>query len=296
MRYLNSKDVAEVLGINISTLKRWTENGTIECTKTAGGHRKFTMQHVRDYYKNNKKSDKNLGLGLEHLDHKIIFDMINKNNFKELAQILADSSLESDELSVDTLINGLYMKGVGVEIICDEVVEPGSEIVENALRQGYISHIESFISRKLITRSIESLNSNKPNGTFNGKSVLCVNFEDNLPDLGVVMSEIIFRHHGYNVLNTGSHAELGNLKVILEKKQVDAILFYLCNMQCCMATVEENLKKTQSQVGDIITLANNLNIDVIFGGSGLHLLPMVKDRVSKTFKSYSDLTLLVSNE
>ena len=57
MRYLNSKDVAEVLGINISTLKRWTENGTIECTKTAGGHRKFTMQHVRDYYKNNKKSD-----------------------------------------------------------------------------------------------------------------------------------------------------------------------------------------------------------------------------------------------
>ena len=60
MRYLSSNDVAEILGINISTLKRWTENGTIGCSKTAGGHRKFTMQHVRDYYKNNKNSDKNL--------------------------------------------------------------------------------------------------------------------------------------------------------------------------------------------------------------------------------------------
>ena len=296
MRYLSSNDVAEVLGINISTLKRWTENGSIECTKTAGGHRKFTMQHIRDYYKKNKKSDKNLGLGLEHLEHKIIFDMINKNNFKELAQVLADSSLESDDLSVNTLINGLYMKGVGVEKICDKVVEPGSQIVENALRQGYISHIESFISRKLITRSIESLNANKPNGSSNGKSVLCINFEDNLPDLGVVMSEIIFRHHGYNVLNTGSHAELGNLKSVLEKRQVNAILFYLCNMQCCMATVEDNLIKTQEQISDIITLAGNLNIDIIFGGNGLHLLPTIKDRVGKTFKSYSDLVTLISNQ
>ena len=50
MRFLSSNDVAEILGINISTLKRWTENGTIGCSKTAGGHRKFTMQHVRDYY------------------------------------------------------------------------------------------------------------------------------------------------------------------------------------------------------------------------------------------------------
>ena len=62
MRYLNSNDVAEILGINISTLKRWTENGTIGCSKTAGGHRKFTMQHVRDYYKSNKNSDRSMGL------------------------------------------------------------------------------------------------------------------------------------------------------------------------------------------------------------------------------------------
>ena len=52
MKYLNSKEVANILGINISTLKRWTDNGTIKCKKTPGGHRKFTMQHIREYYKN----------------------------------------------------------------------------------------------------------------------------------------------------------------------------------------------------------------------------------------------------
>ena len=58
MRYLTSKNVAEILGINISTLKRWTDNGTLECTKTAGGHRKFTMQNIRDFHKSQENSGK----------------------------------------------------------------------------------------------------------------------------------------------------------------------------------------------------------------------------------------------
>ncbi len=293
MRYLNSNDVAEILGINISTLKRWTENGTIGCSKTAGGHRKFTMQHVRDYYKSNKNSDRNMGLGLERLEHKTIYELINKSKYSELAKILADSSLESNEMSVNNIVNGAYMKGIKASSICDNIIEPGSMIVENALRQKYISHVEAFISRKLITRSVESLNQSKPNGSFNGKTALCVNFEDNLPDLGVVMSEIVLRHNGYNVLNTGSHAELGNLQSVIEKKNVDLLVFYLCDMQCCMATVQDNLSKTAAQVRSIVTLASKLKVKVIFGGSGIQFLQGVADQIHITFNKYSELEKLI---
>ncbi len=293
MRYLNSKDVAEVLGINISTLKRWTENGTIRCSKTAGGHRKFTMQHVRDYYRNNKNADKNLGLGLERLQHKTVYELINKKEYVELAKILADASLESNEVTVNNIVNGAYMKGIQASTICDEIIEPGSMIVENALSQKYISHVEAFISRKLITRSVESLNHNKPNGSFNGKTALCVNFEDNLPDLGVVMSEIILRHNGYNVLNTGSHAELGSLQDVIKKKNMDLLLFYLCDMQCCMATVKDNLSKTASQIKNIVSLAKKLKVKVIFGGSGINFLPNVSGQIQSTFNRYSDLEKII---
>ena len=124
MRYLTSNDVAEILGVNISTLKRWTDNGTIDCTKTAGGHRKFTMQHVRDYYKKNKNADKSFGLALERLEHKRIYESINKNDFLELATRLADASIESDDLSVSNIIHGGYMKGLPVEYIFDKIRKP----------------------------------------------------------------------------------------------------------------------------------------------------------------------------
>ena len=294
MRYLSSNDVAEILGINISTLKRWTDSGVIECSRTAGGHRKFTMQHVRDYYKSQNVARKNNNLGLEHLEHKKIYDLIDKQDFSELARKLADASLESDELSVSTIINGAYMKGIKVEYICDEIVEPASTMVENALRQGYLSHVETFISRKLITRIVEGLNQNKPNGLFNGKTALCVNFEDNLPDLGVVMSEIVLRHHGYNVLNTGSHADLGNLQAVIEKKKVDLVLFFLCDMQCCMATVKDNLEKTEKQTKLIAEMAQKAGVEVIFGGSGLQFLPSVTSSTDATFIKYSDLKQIIA--
>ena len=293
MRYLSSNDVSEILGVNISTLKRWTESGKIDCVKTAGGHRKFTMQHVRNYYKNNQKANKSLELGLEHLKHKNIYNLINKDEFSELAKILADSSIESDDLTVNTIVNGLYMKGVPVEIICDDVVEPASLVVANGLQQSYLSHIEAFISRKLITRIVEGLNQNKPNGTFNGKTAMCVNFEDNLPDLGVVMSEVILRHSGYNVFNTGSHAELGNLEEVIKKKNVDLLLFYLCDMQCCMATVKDNLDKTENQIFDITKLANNIGIKVIFGGSGLQFIGKASSNIDSRFTKFSELQKII---
>ena len=293
MRYISSKNAAEILGINISTLKRWTENGIIKCTKTPGGHRKFTIQNIRDYYKKNRETKVNSELGLKNYQHKKIYQYINKNKFSKLKQILADASLASDDLTVSTIINGSYMKGVSVETICDEIIDPGSMIVENALRKNYISHIEAFVSRKLITRIVESLISSKPNGSYNGKMALCINFEDNLPDLGVVMSEIILRHNGYNVLNTGSHAKLGDLTKIIIKKPINLILFYLCDMQCCMATFKQNLMKTESQIVKIISLANDNKTNVFFGGAGLEFLPSVQKNIKRTFITYSELKSLI---
>ena len=295
MRYLSSKETADILGINISSLKRWTDSGLLGCKKTAGGHRKFTMQNIRDYFKDNKEASKNLGIGLENFDHKQIYQFINDRNFNELANSLANASIESEEITISTIITGCYMSNISMVEICDHVVEPASIIVENALQQNYLTHVEAFVSRKLITRSVESLSVNKPNKGTNSKnkSALCINFEENLPDLGVVMSDLVLRHNSYNVFNAGSHAELGSLDQIIKKKNISLILFYLCNMQCCMATVEENIEKTEKEVVRISKSFKSLGVKIIFGGSGLNLMPDLKKTVTSTFETFSELSKIV---
>ena len=104
MRYLNSKEAANILGINISTLKRWTENGTLGCKKTAGGHRKFTIQHIRDYYKQHQEAGKKFGAALDNAEHKDIYSLIKSNDYNQLAIRLAETSIISDDLSVIILM------------------------------------------------------------------------------------------------------------------------------------------------------------------------------------------------
>ena len=293
MKYLNSKEVSGILGVNISTLKRWTDSGKLGCEKTAGGHRKFTMQHVRDYYKSNSNSAKGEALSLETKDHKKIYGLINQQDFKQLAVLLAESSLNSDESSVGTIINGPYMNGTPVADLFDFVVDVAGNIVEDKLKNNKIAHTEAYLSRKTITRSVDGLNRDKPNGNFNGKNALCINFEDNLPDIGVVMSEVLMRHNGYNVFNSGSHAELGELSEIIIKRKIDVVLFYLCNLQCCNAVIEENVSKTVKQIHDSIKVANKLDIKILFGGEGLFLLNDIQGKIDNSFLTYNDLKKLI---
>ena len=293
MKYLNSKEVSGILGINISTLKRWTDSGKLGCEKTAGGHRKFTMQHVRDYYKNNSNSLKGEALSLETKDHKKVYGLINQQDYKQLAILLADSSLKSDDSTVGTIVNGLYMNGTPVADLFDFVVDVAGSIVENKLKQDQIVHTDAYLSRKLITRSVDGLNRNKPNGNSNGKNALCVNFEDNLPDIGVVMSEVLMRHNGYNVFNSGSHAQLGELSEIIINRNIDIVLFYLCNLQCCNAVVEENVSKTVKQIYDSIKIAEKLEIQILFGGEGLFLLDDINNKIDNSFLTYNDLRKLI---
>ena len=293
MKYLNSKEVSGILGVNISTLKRWTDSGKLGCEKTAGGHRKFTMQHVRDYYKSNSNSAKGETLSLETKSHKKIYGLINQQDFKQLSVLLAESSLNSDESSVGTIINGLYMNGTPVADLFDFVVDVAGNIVEDKLKKNKIAHTDAYLSRKTITRSVDGLNRDKPNGNFNGKNALCINFEDNLPDIGVVMSEVLMRHNGYNVFNSGSHAELGELSEIIIKRKIDVVLFYLCNLQCCNAVIEENVSKTVKQIHDSIKVANKLDIKILFGGEGLFLLNDIQGKIDNSFLTYNDLKKLI---
>jgi excisionase family DNA binding protein len=50
-RYYSTKEVAELLQVDESTLRRWADSGKLKCFKTPGGHRRFTAKHISEFLK-----------------------------------------------------------------------------------------------------------------------------------------------------------------------------------------------------------------------------------------------------
>ena len=287
MKKYSSFEVSQILGCDETTIRRWANKGNLTCQKSAGGHRYFTIQDIRSYLIKTKQNSNLLPINNNNnSDLSKIFTYINDSSYTKLASVLAENSTEGNESLVHSIINNIYLSGENITVIFDEIIDKAFDIIESKLINNSITHIEEYIARKLITRNIESLSGDKPNGNFNGKNILCINFEDNLPDLGIVMSEVVLRHSGFNVYNTGSHAQLGDLKTVIVKKKIDTLLFFLCSRQCCKSISELNLEKTHKQIKDSIDLANELKINIIFGGDGLN---NINSDLGSTFSSFSEL-------
>jgi excisionase family DNA binding protein len=49
VRFLTSSEVADLLGVGVSSIKRWTDGGELSTVRTPGGHRRYTPEAVRQF-------------------------------------------------------------------------------------------------------------------------------------------------------------------------------------------------------------------------------------------------------
>ncbi len=55
--WLSLSEASELIGVHPSTLRRWADAGTIHCTRTPGGHRRFRRAALDRYLTRKEKAD-----------------------------------------------------------------------------------------------------------------------------------------------------------------------------------------------------------------------------------------------
>ena len=48
----STADVARLLRVDASTVKRWADSGKLVCFRTIGGHRRFNLNQIREFVVN----------------------------------------------------------------------------------------------------------------------------------------------------------------------------------------------------------------------------------------------------
>lgn len=183
---MTTSEVAQMLGVTETTVKRWGNDGLLRCVRTPGGHRKFLLRDVAAF------ADAH-GLSLAGL----LPPPMNKQQFEELAlgislhehariaSVLFDELLQADREGVHELLTYLVTNGLALPVIVDEVIQPAFRRIGELWKLGKLGvnqeHAASYILQEALSRLAPTLHRKPPKQLM----ALCACPQDELHDLGL---------------------------------------------------------------------------------------------------------------
>ena len=284
MKYLNSKEVAMIMGVHVSTVKRWTDAGKLPCYQTPGGHRKFILGHINEFLAKNKKKSKKVNVvELEGINDRKLIQNIDHGEYKKLIPVFLEQALNADGDRLKTTLTGLYMKQYFLHEIYDALVLPVMKLIGDMWANNDISIAEEHLATNTIRNAVNSLGETLERKDYKDNSyLLCLALSGDEHDLPLIMTKQILEANGIPVINCGRNTPANSIKKLLNKFQPDKIIVSL--------TYIEDKQLAQKELNQLFNIVSNHHVTIYVGGSNFSYLSETQYNKAKILYSMSDVS------
>lgn len=274
---LSSPEVAKILGVNVATVKRWTDAGKLNCVKTAGGHRKFSMKQIAAFAKDNQKYAQRLSLvPLEDAEQQQLSREILEADFESLVPVILDKAIACDQSEVQVILNSSYMVHQDLAILYDDLITPVLHRIGTMWADGGLSISEEHLASQVLRDSIVRLQDVVNHAPAQGKSFVLTMSEE-LHDIAAKMTQHVLEQNGFKVLFSGPQTPVIDTEKIFAAFKPDRV--YLSS------TYVENIDGAQAELEELVRLCEVHGAKLYAGGSGLNQLNLdeVTDKIHFLF-------------
>lgn len=285
IQYFNSEEAAKILGVNVSTIKRWTDEGKLECIQSVGGHRKFLMSHLADFLEKNKKKTARVNLfPIEDETDLQISHHILKGDFEYLIGYLQEQAFSGNRNRVQQVMNGLYLAQYPLHKIYDDLVTPVLHRIGDLWERGDIPVAKEHLASQTIRDAITRLQGIIRIPKEKIGNVLCLNFSEELHDIALKMADHILEARGFNVLFTGQITLLVDIEQLFEVLRPERVYI--------SSTIVTDSAATQVEFDRICQVSANYNAWVYVGGRGFDSLNIDHTHVKVRLTSFEEVARL----
>lgn len=116
--YISTPQAAQALGVSVSTVKRWVDEGRLPAHKTSGGHRKLLRAEVLALARQGELPRQDLSGLFPGVRGRHKIDEVS------LVTLLHQSLLDGESDEVRGLLSRAYRSGMPVERLADQVIAP----------------------------------------------------------------------------------------------------------------------------------------------------------------------------
>ncbi len=282
LKYFNSEDAAKILGVNVSTIKRWTDTGNLECIKTAGGHRKFLMSHLASFVERNKKKNSKVNLfTLESEEDIEISYRILKGDYPFLHEYVLEQSLQCNRDKVQQVFNGLYLGQYPLHFIYDIIVTPVLHRIGYLWEENQLSVIQEHLATQTIKDCIIRLQGIINIPALNEEKALCLTPSSELHDISLKMVDHILETRGFSVLYSGQITPLEKIEQAFDS--------YRPNRLYISSTNPDNRERLHREILQLCDIAMERNCDVYVGGRSFDFIDIEHPAIRRRLYTFEEV-------
>ena len=279
MQY-NSYQLAKIIGVNVSTIKRWTESGKLKCTKTLGGHRKFNLNDISNFLKTYKKNQSNIDLITIVGKNKKLIDSINAFDEILLSKYFYKNLVEGKSDNFLALNNALIIKNIPLQKIFDKILIPVLNRIGENWEKGKLTISEEHIATEIIKKFLANLNFQ--NLSNNSKyNAFCFTLINDKHDITINMGEsILNKNKNIKTFNLGPNLPVKDFIKLSKKIKIDIIFVSLIYI--------ENKKIITKEINLLLKVFLNVNTKIFLCGNKLNKINIKNNNFTKvdSFESF----------
>jgi excisionase family DNA binding protein len=250
-------EVAQMLYVDKSTVKRWTDEGKLKCFRTPGGHRKFRAEDLYAFV-----AQFNYGVTPMNLfpqfasDEAVIRQIITKKEYNVLASVCFSAAIKGKKDDVVKLFTEVHRYGLSLVIMFDELLRPTLKRIHDLSISGKLSAPEHQLAINALSTATLLMSDVIVKAAANGRKVICASIENESDDVMLKALTVLFESDGYEVLNLGAGVEAGNVQQLakIQKPKLVCLLASYPVEQTVFADVQEQLIADLLPIGSALVL------------------------------------------
>lgn len=258
---LSTAEVANMLKVNDSTVKRWTEKGSLKCIKTPGGHRKYKIKDVVGFMDSFEYDVTDLIVPpkekLQSISVSTDYAILTKD-FNSLTDIFYNTILEGNRENTFQLLNLLYVNRITQVELFDKIVFPAFNKIGMKWMTKEIGVEQEHLASNTALHSILKLQDNIKKKPNHGKIALCGCLEGEYHEIGITCVNNVLEANGWTTYYLGA-----NLPV---ESFIDAIENYVPTIVCVSSMTPKSQKQLIEDCAAIFDTTQIISAKLIVGG------------------------------
>jgi excisionase family DNA binding protein len=254
---LSTTQVSSALGVSVSTVKRWVEEGILPAQKTVGGHRKLLLADVLEVARREQLPTSDLSK----------LHAGRRRKPRLLPPVALESSLykaclAGDADEVRAVILGAYQAGMAIEALADQVISPVMKCIGHDWETDRIDVMHEHRASELCAAALFELKTIVERRARRERSLAVGGAaEGDFSVLPTLLAQLVLTDAGWDAVNLGPNTPLASLSRAIEELRPSLVwlsISHLCDR-------ESFLQNYRAFYG----LAERVGVAVVIGGRAL---------------------------